>query len=318
MKELLVICGPTASGKTGLAIELAKKFSGEIVSADSRQVYRYMDIGTGKDLPVSSEHCVSNVVYEEREIGYYEVPEGIRIWGYDLVWPYEEFSVKNYYDIATSVIGDIYERGKLPILTGGTGLYIKAVVEGLDRIHIPRNISLRKELAHRSADELFELLRKIKLSAALSLNESDRKNPRRLIRAIELASVKSETRSVKSETNSLFDDVLMVGLRVDNSELYGRIEGRVEERLRNGFEGEVKFLQEEGFLEGAPSVTLGYQQWVKYLGGEMSRIEAIEEWKKSERQYVKRQMTWFKKDKRVVWLARDQVEDLVEKWYFNK
>ena len=191
MNKLLVICGPTAMGKTSLAIRIAKKLTasgpegsgpaGEIVSADSRQVYSGMDIGTGKDLPAGAK-----IRYPWfRKYGFYEV-DGVKIWGYDITDPRHEFSVAQYLKIAHHIIDDIAKRKKFPILVGGTGLYIKGVIDGIPTAAVPPSESLRKNL-EESVDELYEKLSQMDSLKAASLNSSDRRNPRRLIRAIEIA-----------------------------------------------------------------------------------------------------------------------------------
>ena len=168
--KLLVICGPTATGKTALALHLSKVFSskgrpssgwdGEVLSADSRQVYKMMDIGTGKDLPKNVRYKMSDIRYKNKPIGYY-ILSGVKIWGHDLVDPKEEFSVSHFVTIANNISQAISDRGKLPILVGGTGLYIKGVVDGIPTINIPRNIKLRKELEKKEASELYDMVIKI-------------------------------------------------------------------------------------------------------------------------------------------------------------
>lgn len=304
MRKLLVICGPTATGKTKLAVYLSKVFGGRIISADSRQVYKYMDIGTGK-----------------------ERPEGIEVLGYDLVGPDQEFSVKNYVDFASKKINEAYKKDLLPILVGGTGLYIKAVVDNLERIYLPRNLKLRKELSGKNPRELFSLLVAKNPSFALKLNDSDRKNPVRLIRALEIVSFTKRSlglcqKPAKTKVPALhFDSVLWLGLKASNEELKERIEARVMARIDAGFEKETEYLKKNGFLGQIPGATLGYAQWIKYLDGKISRDEAIEEWKREEMSYAKRQMTWFKKEKRINWFEitesdwMKKVEGLVKKWY---
>ena len=141
MNKLLVICGPTSTGKTTLAVDLAKKFNGELISADSRQVYKGMDIGTGKDLPKGAKIKLPWF----QKYGYYEL-NGVKIWGYDLAAPRHEFNVAQYIKFAERLISDISKRGKTPILVGGTGLYIKAVIDGISTASIPKNNLLRKNL----------------------------------------------------------------------------------------------------------------------------------------------------------------------------
>lgn len=325
MRRLLIVCGPTATGKTGLALHLARVLNGEILSADSRQVYKAMDIGTGKDIPKGCQYLVSSIKYQGKSVGYYEV-EGIRIWGYDLVRPDEEFSVKTYFDVAQRILRDIYKRKKLPILVGGTGLYIKAILEPLDKIHFPRDKKLRKILSGKSASELFEILLRESPSEALRLNSSDRENPRRLIRYIEiLRYLKNKEESVVGalprQKGVKFESVLMIGLKLDRDELYKRIEERVRRRVEREITGEISFLKKKDYFRHVPRYTLGYREWNDYLEGKVDKEEAIKNWIKAEQKYAKRQMTWFKKDKRIIWFDptergfRKKVEECVRKWY---
>jgi len=279
MKKLLVVCGPTSTGKTKLALSLAKEFNGTLISADSRQVYKYMDIGTGKG--------------EEKVLGY------------DLVNPNEEFSVSQYVNFANKEIQNIYKEGKLPILVGGTGLYIKSITDGIETADVPPNEKLREELSKKSVKELFELLEEADSKKAISMNESDRKNPRRLVRAIEIANY-----DLKIEISKPDYDILFIGLTTPLLELKERIEKRVDERIEMGFQKEIDFLKNNGFWEGAPQSTLGYREWPD-----------IDRWKLEEFKYAKRQMTWFKKNERINWFNitdlkfKSEVENLVRKWY---
>lgn len=290
MEKLLVIVGPTATGKTKLAIHLSKALDGEIVSADSRQAYRYMDIGTGKRENPKSE------------------ARSPKILGYDLVRPDENFSVKKYVDFAYKTISEIYQKGKLPILVGGTGLYVKAVVDGLARINVPRDKELRRKLESKNVEELYKILKEKDLNKALSLNDSDRYNPRRLVRALEV--VYSNEVDTWSEDIIKFDDVLWIGLTTSSDELNKRIDKRVDERVKMGFEEEVEFLKKSGYWEGVTKDTLGYREWPD-----------VERWKTAEHQYAKRQMTWFKKDSRLKWFDigvsnyQKEVVKLAQKWY---
>lgn len=313
--KLLVICGPTGTGKTKLGIELAKKFNGEIVSADSRQVYKRMDIGTGKDLP----NGVRIKLPWFSKIGYYELDK-IKVWGYDLVSPDKEFSVSQYLRFADKVIPDIQKRGKLPIVVGGTGLYIKGVVDGIPTTAIPRNLGLRKNLENKNANDLYETLSQIDSLKAGSLNSSDKKNPRRLIRAVEIAiwTIDHSIKNTRKKENS----VLFIGLKAPDDFLEDRINLRVDERINNGFEDEVKSIIKSGIEWNNQSMlSLGYRQWRDYFEGAVEREASISEWKKEERKYAKRQMTWWKPDIRINWFDIRQkgyqknVEKFIERWY---
>jgi len=194
MSKVLIICGPTAVGKTALGVRLAKELNGEIISADSRQVYKGMDIGTGKDLPVNPKFEILNPkqILNSKfqilnyQIGYYEI-DGVKVWLLDIVEPDCQFSVADYVRCANSVIEDIWRRGKLPILVGGTGFYIKAIVDGIETIGVGPDWSLRRKLSNYQIIKLSNLLKKIDLEKWKRMNESDQKNPRRLVRAIEVA-----------------------------------------------------------------------------------------------------------------------------------
>lgn len=280
--KLLIICGPTATGKTKLAYELAKKFNGELISADSRMVYRYMDIGTGKDI---------------KKYG--------KILGYDLADPDEEFSISQYSAFGRQKIQEIQNRKHLPILVGGSGLYIKAVTDKIDSIDVSPNEVLRDNLKDKTVEQLVKLLKNSNLEKYEKMNNSDRNNPRRLIRAIEISM------SGQQEQKEKFDyDTLFVGLTLEKEDLNKRIEKRVDARITEGMEDEIKFLKEKGFWNGAPSKTIGYKDWPD-----------IEKWKREEIKYAKRQMTWFKKQKQINWFdvsnpnfAKD-VANLIQKWY---
>lgn len=325
MKKLLVICGPTSTGKTSLAIKLAKKFNGEIVSADSRQVYKKMDIGTGKDLPENAK--LKYPLFSK--YGYYlinAVPagrQGIKIWGYDLAKTTEEFNVSWYLKFANKIIPEIQRRGKLPILVGGTGLYINGVVHGIPTIDVPKNEKLRTELETRNADRLYETLSQMDSLKAASLNSSDKKNPRRLIRAIEIAQWKLGNGSLGiSEINPDIGSILEIGLSAPSDFINEKIEQRVELRVRKGIKKEIESLINSGInWESQSMASIGYRQWRDFFEGAVEEEKIIDEWKKEERKYAKRQITWFKKDKGIVWfdvIGKDypkNVEKLIEKWY---
>lgn len=337
MKKILVICGPTATGKTGLGIRLAKRFAGEIVSFDSRQVYRGMDIGTGKDLPVNSklktQNSKLNLKSKKLKIGYYLI-NGFRIWLYDVVAPDYRFNAADYCQSALPVIKDIWERGKLPILVGGTGFYLEALLEGIATLGMPPDWSLRKKLEKKSVESLQEQLKKIAPSRWQKMNPSDRANPRRLIRALEVAAFgekkEKDTRGflgVKKEFCLGKEAVLKIGLKAPLPLLKKRIDRRVEERLKQGLLEEIERLLAKGycFENSRLGETLAYQEWREWFEGKEQtlalRQEIIGAWKKHEYQYARRQMTWFKKDKEIIWFDisdenyQKKVEKLVEVWY---
>lgn len=335
MSKLLVICGPTATGKTSLGLELAKKFKGDILSADSRQVFQQMNIITGKDVPKNSKWQMLNAKWDGRKIGYWQTPEGVRIWLLDLVDPTEEFSVAHWNRVVWTVLAKLWKKGKLPILVGGTGLYIKSVVDGIETIEVPPNKSLRARLSTKSPEELYDILAQLDSVRAAQMNRSDRKNPRRLMRAIEVASWKIEgglrpsprlgepqgsERGPQGPAGKM--DVLMIGLTAPREVLYRRIDGRVEERLKKGAVEEVKKLLKAGVSWDAQSMmALGYRQLRGYFEDNLRLEKVREAWKNAEHKYARQQLTWFKRDKRIRWFDidkegwRSQVEKLVQRWY---
>ena len=313
MKKLLIISGPTASGKTSLAFSLAKKFDGELISADSRQMYRKMDIVTGK-----------------------EIDEKIKTRLIDVVAPDEQFSVSHYYQLAWKAIEDIRQRKKLPIIVGGTGFYIKAVLDGIETMGIAPDWKLRGEFETLTVDQLQEKLKQLDAKRWDRMNESDRKNPRRLVRAIEVTTLSGHPeRSEGSLANARIADkrrdssatpqndisVLWIGLTVPNTILYQRIDQRVEERLKMGAVEETKELAKK-YGWDIPSMTgQGYRQLRGFVEGKLSLEEGVKRWKFAEHEYARRQMTWFKKDKRIVWFDisdskfQEKVEERLREWY---
>lgn len=303
-RKLLVVCGPTATGKTALGIKLAKINNGEIVSADSRQVYKYMDIGTGKEWG------------------------DVKIWGYDLVEPSENYSVSKYFESMKYAVEDIWNRNKLPVIVGGTGLYIKSLVDGIPTVDVPRNDSLRKSIEGLSIGELFDKLAVLDGTKAASLNYSDKNNPRRLVRAIEVAmwNVSNQTqKQVVEDRKEILGnnvDVLTIGLTADHETFLKNVENRVDKRINHGFIDEVEDLLKMGISWKMQSMnSLGYKDSEKFFKNGQSYEDFINSWVGNEMRYIKRQLTWFKKDKRVVWFNitdqeyDDNVVKLVDKWY---
>jgi len=331
MNNLLVICGSTATGKTALAIKLAKKINGELISADSRQVYRGMDIGTGKDL---LKFSIFNLQFsiDKKQIGYFLLEE-IPVWLYDVVEPDYRFSVADYVRCAEAVIKDIWRRGKLPILVGGTGFYIKALIEGIETLGVPPSWELRKKLRNLEIEKLREILRRIDPERLERMNESDRSNPRRLIRAIEIAE-KYQISNIKYQKYKLkIKKMIILGLKAPNKFLYQRIDQRVEGRVRQGIIKEIQKLIKKGYdwENSALGTTIGYREWKSYFTNSQSVIsnsqlkkEIIQKWKFAEHAYARRQMTWLKKDKRIHWFDisqkkwQDKIETLVEDWLNGK
>lgn len=301
--KIIVILGPTSGGKTKLAVDLARKFNGEIVSADSRQVYRGMDVGTGKDL--------EEYKFGKKKINYHLI---------DIVSPKTEFNLAKYQKLAYKAIDDILSRRKLPIIAGGTGLYIQAVVDGYQLSDIKPDKKLRAKLEKMTAEKLFAMLKKINLKKANSLNESERKNKRRLIRHIEVAQM-----ATNKSPQSPFTkgggigryNFLLLGLTFPKEVLEKRIYQRLVERLeKENMIGEVKRLRKNGVswkrLEG---FGLEYKYVSLYLRGKLSYDEMVNLLNIAIRQFAKRQMTWFKRDGRIKWIKNKQeAEKLVKKF----
>jgi len=351
----LVICGPTATGKTALALRLAKKFHGELVSADSRQVYRGMDIGTGKDLPSKliphNSYLITQCQNRSYKLSSYDI-EGIPLWLYDVVDPDGEFSVTHYEILAHTVIEDIRKRGKLPIVVGGTGLYIKSLLSPIETSYIPPDKNLRKILKSYSLEDLQGKLQKEDSSLWDEMNTSDRLNPRRLIRKIEIARYKRDKKTKDSKTRlhqaclparqgfggqavramKIEENILLIGLTASYPVLYKHIDKRVENRVKHGIINEIKTLLEKGYSWDLPSMnTFGYKEWrdyprmsnVKYQMSNERELQKniLQKWKWDEHAYARRQMTWFKREKGIVWFDvtkpsfREEVETAVKQWY---
>ncbi|MCG2692241.1 tRNA (adenosine(37)-N6)-dimethylallyltransferase MiaA [Microgenomates group bacterium] len=285
MKIFLIICGPTATGKTKLAASLAKKFSGEIISADSRQVYRGMDIVTGKDRP-----------------------KGVKIYGYDLVKPDEEFSVAHFVKYAHSLINQI----RFPIIVGGTGLYLDSLINPPKTLSVKPNWELRKKLEIKSIRELQNQLKKLDPHRWRSMNRSDQQNPRRLIRAIEV-NLQGQSLQLPSERTDLNKfDVLWIGLTAKKEILDQLIVKRVKARVKAGAVKEWQKLKIK-YKQNLPSMSgIGYRE-----------LPDINRWIKAEQQYSRRQLTWFKKNANIHWFDITQafqfpVVNLVKAWYTKK
>ncbi|MEK7354651.1 MAG: tRNA (adenosine(37)-N6)-dimethylallyltransferase MiaA [Chloroflexota bacterium] len=284
MSKLVAIIGPTASGKSQLALRLAQQFNGEIVSADSRQVYRLMDIGTAK--PGGDEMSI---------IPHYLI---------DIINPDEDFSLAQYQQLAYQSIADIQQRHKLPLLVGGTGQYLWAVVEGWKIPEVAPDLEFRQRLEGRAAqgetDQLYQELAQIDPDAAQRI---DRRNVRRVIRALEVAR-NSEVSSTQPQLKiSPPFNTLIIGLTTERKELYRRIDQRVDRMIEQGLVDEVKRLVEMGYDMALPSMSgIGYKQLGQYLGGELTLEAAVQQIKTETHRLVRRQYNWFRlKDERIKW-----------------
>lgn len=318
--KVLIIYGPTATGKTALALQLARKFHGELISADSRQVYKGLDIGTGK---VSFESKI------EKYQGYWVV-DGVKIHGFDLVELGKQFTVADFLKFANDTMIRIIRTKRLPIVVGGTGFYIKSVLEGLDTQGIPSNPALRKKLEKLNREELYQYLQKINPSKAKSLNVSDRLNPRRLIRAIEIAVAKTSTSeesepfrvNLQGEPTSEVKEALVIGLTAPNSYLYKKADESFMDRLNHGMIDEVKTLLSNNVSpRWLDNLGLEYRWLTKFVLGQISKEEALKRCKGELHSFIRRQKTWFKQYKfikiydisTINWPAK--LEKDVKLWY---
>ena len=273
--NILVICGPTASGKTTLAVSLALKYNGEIISGDSRQVYRGMDIGTGKDL------------------NEYNTPSGdVKYYLIDIADPVEEYNLYRYIADFNDSFFSISSRGRLPVLAGGSGLYIEAVLKNYELYPAPENIELRNLLNNKTKGELLEIL---KSESQDILEQTDTSSNRRIIRGIEIAHyMKNNPSSTeKTDLNRLYP--LIIGIILPRDELLKSIDTRLDERLNNGMIDEVKTLLDDGVpREKLIRLGLEYRYCARYLNNELSYSEMTEKLKIEIHKFSKRQMTWLR------------------------
>ena len=303
-QKILVILGPTSSGKSDIAIKLAKKFHGEIISADSRQIYRGMDIGTGKVtgkfLPVipserseSRDPAAVRKIYMSHDIPHYMI---------DIISPRTDYNVAKFKKQAEKIIEDILNRGKLPIICGGTGFWISAVVDDINFPEVKPNWNLRKKLEKYSVDKLFLMLKKLDSKRAKTI---DAKNGVRLIRAIEICkAIKKvpQIRNTKYEILNTKYEFLQIGIKLSQEKLHANIKKRLEQRFNQGMIDEVKKLHAQGLnWKKIQSFGLGYFWIPLYLQNKLTKEELFEKVFQAEKNYAKRQMTWFKQDKRIEW-----------------
>lgn len=276
--RVIAVVGATASGKTSYAIELAKKINGEIISADSRLVYKGMDIGTAKP-----------TIDEMQEIPHYMI---------DVVEPEYNYSVGLYVKEAKKHITDIISRGKVPIVVGGTGLYFRVLLENYDLPDVKPDYELRKELSSYSYEELLEMLTKLDEKAANSVEKNDKK---KLIRYIEIIKLAGKPLDLVRGIKEKEFNVEWVGLNFPREILYDRINKRVDLMIEQGLIDETKkLLQKHGRISNITD-TIGYREVLSYLDGELSLDEAKDKLKQNTRNYAKRQLTWFRKNEQINW-----------------
>jgi len=295
--KVLIILGPTASGKSDLAVDLAKEFNGEVISADSRQVYKGLDIGSGK------------ITRKEMK--------GVPHYLLDVVYPRTIFTVTKFQKLAQKQIKDILKRNKLPIICGGTGFYIQSLVDGIIFPEVKPDLVLRSKLETKTLEELILILDKLN---PVRLKTIDFKNSRRLIRAIEIADSLGaclpdrqgstlpvrQAGSKDSRDNFSEWEFLQIGIRIDKEILWKRIEKRFLLRIKLGIITEAKRLHQAGLTyKRFSEIGLAHKYLVFYLKGKITKDKFIEESIRAEKKYAKRQLTWFKRDKRIKWFSFD-------------
>ena len=299
---LFLLIGPTGIGKTEVSINLAEELDGEIISADSMQIYKYMNVGTAK------------IMKEEmRGIPHYLIDE---------VYPDEEFTVSDFKESAIKHINDIHNRGKFPMVVGGTGLYVNSLVYDLKFTQVPPNYKFRERyefIADKYGNEfIYEELKNIDSSSAKRIHVNDRK---RIIRALEIYHETDEPMSTYYKDFRAYNEdfhVIMVGLTMKREDLYSKINYRVDNMIDNGLIQEVENLLNMGYTENLNSLqALGYKEIISYIKGDLSIDEAIDLIKKNTRKFAKRQLTWFRRDNRIKWIDlnsfnnKDEVADYI-------
>ena len=292
--KLLVIAGPTAVGKTDLSIKLAQKLNGEIISADSMQIYKYMDIGSAKVMP--------------------EEMKGINHYMIDVVEPSESFSASQFKDMATEAINSIIEKDKTPIIAGGTGLYIDAATCNMNFSETDKDEKYREELealANEKGNEyIHNMLRDIDPESYKSIHPNNRK---RVIRALEVYKLTGKAFSESNSKEEFYKspyDVKYFVLTMDRQKLYERINLRVDIMMEKGLLDECKKLRDMGYTSDMQSMQgIGYKEVLYYLEGKISLEEAVDMIKQGSRNYAKRQLTWFRRDPRAIFLDKDKLSE---------
>lgn len=295
--KVIVICGPTASGKTALSIELAKKINGEIVSCDSMQIYKDMDIGTAK--PTIEEM------------------QGIKHYMLDFVSPDERYSVADYKKQAKQAIREIIGKGKVPIVVGGTGLYVDSLIYEIEYQDIEFDEKYRKQLEERSEKEGLEVLyneaKKIDPEAIIKISPNDKK---RILRILEIynATGKNKTEQEKeSRKNEVEFDYKVYAISWDREKLYDRINQRVDIMIDQGLIEEVQKIYSKYNKFPTAMQGLGYKEVLEYLEGKCNKQEMIDKIKQETRRYAKRQLTWFRKNKQTIWLdGQEKIQNNIE------
>ena len=287
MDKIILIAGPTGVGKTAASVSVAKKIGGEIISADSMQIYRKMDIGTAKIMPDEMKGIPHHLI--------------------DIVEPYDEFSVKDFDDMSKTAIKEISGRSNIPVIAGGTGLYINAIVYDMDYNKVTTDSEFRNELwkyyEEKGTEELYNILLKHDPETKI-----EKQNIKRVIRAIEIIKNNGEFRQFSNMKKNSMYDIRMYVLYRERSKLYEIINLRVDHMIKSGLVDEVRSLLGDGLDKSCQSMkAIGYRQIISYLEGEYDLDTAIELIKRDSRRYAKRQLTWFRRYENAVWINVDSI-----------
>lgn len=292
--KVIVIVGPTASGKTSASINVAKKLNGEIISADSMQIYREMNIGTAK------------VTKEEAD--------GIKHYLVDVVNPDEVFNVTKYKEMAEAAIEDIIAKGKTPIIVGGTGLYVSTLINGIEFAEVGEDVEYREQMTalaeEKGAEYLHNELRKVDPDAADAIEMN---NIRRVVRALEIYKLTGKTKTqldIESRKEVKYD-YRVYGIDTPREELYNRINIRVDKMFEEGLLEEVKYVNEKYKISSTAIQGLGYKEVIEYIEGKVTYEEMIEKLKMETRRYAKRQLTWFRREEKIKWCPLNEIVDTI-------
>lgn len=294
--KVIVICGPTASGKTALSIKLAQQINGEIVSADSMQIYKDMNIGTAK--PTKEE---------TQNIKHYLI---------DFVNPSQRYSVAEFKKDAEKAIEEILSKGKIPIIVGGTGLYIDSLIYGIEYNEIKIDEKYRQQLENRvekeGLEKIYEEAKKIDYEATQKISPNDKK---RILRILEIYNATGKTKTeqeIESKRNGIKYDYKVFAINLDREILYDRINKRVDKMINEGLIQEVEEILKKYKEFPTAMQGIGYKEVVEYLNGTITKEEMIDKIKQETRRYAKRQMTWFKKNKETIWIKPGDMQKILE------
>lgn len=298
MKQIIIICGPTAVGKTATSVNLAKRLDTQIISSDSMQIYKGMDIGTAKITENEKQGIKHNMI--------------------DIIEPYEDFSVSDYCDKSLDIINNLFEENKIPVIAGGTGLYINSLVYKMDFNHAGHSELIREKYRQihkdKGTDYLYDLLKSRNENIASVLEKN---NIKRVIRALEILDTSCDMKEFTNVNQMQDYKVNMYVLKLDRDILYDRINNRVDTMIQNGLIEEVQSLMKQGLTKDNQSMkAIGYRQVISYLENEISKDEMIELIKRDSRRYAKKQYTWFRRYDFSKWIdvenkTTDNITDII-------